>query len=165
MKTIYYKMFKSAFCNLHLYANDEHVLVVAFDQNHEALKKRLKLDGAINKSNPLIEATISQIKEYFQGERKSFELPLKFEGTDFQMKAWKSLQKIPFGKTISYGEQAVKINSPKAVRAIGSANGKNPLSIVVPCHRVITSMSKISGYAGGADIKEKLLALEQHLHD
>lgn len=165
MKKIYYKLFKSSLCDLHIYANDEHVLVVAFNQNHEALKKRLKLENAENKSNLLIDETITQIKEYLKGQRQSFELPLKFEGTEFQMKAWKSLQKIPFGKTLSYGEQAVKINSPKAVRAIGSANGKNPLSIVVPCHRVITSMSKISGYAGGADIKEKLLALEQHLHD
>lgn len=107
----------------------------------------------------LLEAE-KQLKEYFRGERKNFELPLRFQGTHFQNKVWQVLQKIPYGKTWSYQDLASKINHPKAVRAVGSANGKNPLCIIIPCHRVIRHNGDLGGYTGGIEIKQKLLDLE-----
>lgn len=103
---------------------------------------------------------IKQIDEYFQGKRKKFELKLNLQGTDFQKKVWKELLKIPFGKTISYGEVAKRIKNPKAVRAVGQAVGKNPISIVVPCHRVIGSDGSLTGYASGLHRKKWLLKHE-----
>ena len=102
----------------------------------------------------------AQLREYFDGKRKKFDLPIEFAGTDFQKQVWMSLTKIPYGKTISYGEQAASIGRPKAVRAVGGTNGMNPLSIIVPCHRVIGKSGKLTGYAGGLERKEFLLRLE-----
>lgn len=104
--------------------------------------------------------TIRQLKSYFRGDLKRFDVPLKLEGTDFQRAAWKELRKIPYGKTITYGEQARRIGNPKASRAIGGANGANPVAIIVPCHRVIGSNGKLTGFGGGLGVKDKLLALE-----
>jgi methylated-DNA-[protein]-cysteine S-methyltransferase len=101
-----------------------------------------------------------ELGEYFAGKRKSFNVKLAPEGTEFQRAAWKALTKIPFGQTRSYGEQAAAIGNPKAVRAIGAANGRNPITIVVPCHRVIGANGTLTGYAGGLDKKEFLLKLE-----
>jgi methylated-DNA-[protein]-cysteine S-methyltransferase len=101
-----------------------------------------------------------ELGEYFAGKRKSFDVKLAPEGTEFQKAAWKALTKIPFGQTRSYGEQAAAIGNPKAVRAIGAANGRNPIAIVVPCHRVIGANGTLTGYAGGLDKKEFLLKLE-----
>lgn len=161
MKTVYYKEWQSPICKLHLYADDQNLLAVTFNENREAVMKKLNLDDYKKMASPIIEKAILQLEEYFRGERKKFNLPIQLKGTEFQTKAWNELLRIPFGKTISYAEQACQISSPKAVRAIGSANGKNPISIIVPCHRVITSQSTISGYAGGASLKEKLLKLER----
>jgi methylated-DNA-[protein]-cysteine S-methyltransferase len=110
--------------------------------------------------SPLTEV-ILQLKAYFAGELENFDLVLSPEGTPFQQKVWSELQKIPYGKTISYGELARRIGNPKASRAVGLANGSNPISIVIPCHRVIGSNGKLTGYGGGLPIKEKLLALEK----
>lgn len=101
-----------------------------------------------------------QLREYFSGQRRNFDLPLDLEGTTFQKKVWQQLQRIPFGKTVSYGDVAKRIKNPKAVRAVGSANGKNPACVIVPCHRVIASDGTIGGYSGGLQVKRKLLALE-----
>jgi methylated-DNA-[protein]-cysteine S-methyltransferase len=101
-----------------------------------------------------------ELHEYFDGKRKRFEVKLAPVGTEFQKAAWKALTKIPFGQTRSYGEQAAAIGNPKAVRAIGAANGRNPIAIVVPCHRVIGANGTLTGYAGGLDKKEFLLKLE-----
>jgi methylated-DNA-[protein]-cysteine S-methyltransferase len=101
-----------------------------------------------------------ELGEYFAGARKNFTVKLAPEGTEFQRAAWKALTKIPFGQTRSYGEQAAAIGNPKAVRAIGAANGRNPIAIVVPCHRVIGANGTLTGYAGGLDKKEFLLKLE-----
>jgi methylated-DNA-[protein]-cysteine S-methyltransferase len=98
-----------------------------------------------------------QLNEYFSGKRKSFSLPLDSKGTDFQKSIWSALVDIPFGKTVSYGDIANVINNPKAVRAVGAANGKNPISIIVPCHRVIGSNGKLTGYAWGLERKSWLL--------
>jgi len=110
---------------------------------------------------PLTE-TIRQLQAYFAGEREDFDLPLAPEGTPFQMEVWQRLRDIPYGQTISYGELARRIGNPKASRAVGLANGSNPIPIVIPCHRVIGSNGKLTGYGGGLPIKEKLLALERH---
>jgi methylated-DNA-[protein]-cysteine S-methyltransferase len=104
---------------------------------------------------------VSQLGEYFGGERRRFDLPLAPEGTPFQLRVWDALREIPYGETISYGELASRIGQRSASRAVGLANGSNPLPIVIPCHRVIGSNGKLTGYGGGVAIKERLLALER----
>lgn len=114
---------------------------------------------------PLAEAC-RQLREYFAGDRRQFDLPLKLSGTDFQVSVLRALQEIPYGETVSYGEIAKRIGRPRAVRAVGAANGRNPLPIVVPCHRVIGSTGDLTGFGGGLDTKEALLRLEaEHTHD
>ncbi|HQI39814.1 MAG: hypothetical protein B6D44_05250 [Ignavibacteriales bacterium UTCHB2] len=114
----------------------------------------------LHNDDPYLFGALNQLREYFAGERKKFNLPLDLEGTDFQKKVWKELQKIPYGKTISYKALSEKIGNVKAIRAVGKANGQNPVAIIVPCHRVIGSDGNLTGYASGLDIKEKLLLLE-----
>ena len=114
-------------------------------------------------TNPdeLCQLATKQLDEYFAGQRTEFDLPLiATKGTDFQRKAWTALTTIPYGETISYGEQAKRMDNPKAVRAVGGANGKNPFSIVVPCHRVIGANGTLTGYTGGMNRKEWLLDFE-----
>ena len=105
-----------------------------------------------------------QLKEYFSGKRKTFTITLAPQGTPFQQRVWQTLQSIPYGRTLSYGEIAKAIGQPKAARAVGAANGQNPISIIVPCHRVIGSNGKLVGYGGGLSIKETLLAHESRHH-
>ncbi|MFQ5525209.1 MAG: methylated-DNA--[protein]-cysteine S-methyltransferase [Thermoanaerobaculia bacterium] len=105
-------------------------------------------------------ATIGQLDEYFAGTRRDFDLTLDPAGTDFQRVVWRELQRIPHGATISYQELARRIGKPNAVRAVGTANGANPIPIIIPCHRVIGSGGNLTGYGGGLEIKERLLALE-----
>lgn len=114
------------------------------------------------KKNIIIEEVIKQLEEYFNGKRKSFELPVNPQGTEFQKRVWRELQKIPYGQTRTYKDIAIKIGNPNASRAIGNANNKNPIAIVIPCHRVIGSNNKLTGYAGGIDKKFKLLELEKN---
>jgi len=102
-----------------------------------------------------------QLREYFAGERREFELRLNGSGTPFQKRVWDELTRIPYGQTISYGELARRVGNPNGSRAVGSANGQNPISIIVPCHRVIGASGKLVGYGGGLPIKEKLLELER----
>jgi methylated-DNA-[protein]-cysteine S-methyltransferase len=104
---------------------------------------------------------IRQLRDYFAGKRTGFDLPLAPKGTEFQRAVWRQLQEIPYGETISYGELARRVGNPKASRAVGSANGANPLPIVIPCHRVIAGDGSIGGFGGGLPTKEILLALEQ----
>jgi methylated-DNA-[protein]-cysteine S-methyltransferase len=108
----------------------------------------------------ILSATKKQLEQYFAGKRTVFDIPLDLEGTDFQQLTWRALCRIPYGKTISYGQQAKKIKKPKAFRAVGSANGKNPIPIIVPCHRVLGSDGSLTGYAGGLPRKTHLLTLE-----
>lgn len=115
------------------------------------------------KDHLIILKTIKELEEFFSGKRKEFTVALELEGTPFQKSVWKELLKIPYGKTCSYQDLAKKLKNDKAFRAVGTANGKNPISIIVPCHRVITSSGTLGGYAGGLKIKEKLLALEKAL--
>lgn len=104
---------------------------------------------------------VTQLEEYFTGARQDFDLPLEVEGTEFQTKVWNELKKIPYGKTYSYKELAKRVKNEKAVRAVGTANGRNPISIIVPCHRVIAADGTLGGYGGGLKIKTKLLEIER----
>ncbi|HZR67322.1 MAG TPA: methylated-DNA--[protein]-cysteine S-methyltransferase [Terriglobales bacterium] len=108
-----------------------------------------------------LKETVRQLRAYFSGELKDFDLPLAPQGTEFQQNVWAELCKIPYGETISYGELARRIGNPNASRAVGLANGSNPIPVIIPCHRVIGSNGKLTGYGGGLPIKEKLLALEK----
>ncbi|RYZ92646.1 MAG: methylated-DNA--[protein]-cysteine S-methyltransferase [Proteobacteria bacterium] len=110
---------------------------------------------------PLLLETEKQLSEYFAGSRTSFDLPLDFRGTEFQKSVWTELLKIPFGETRTYGQIAHSLNNPKSVRAVGAANGKNPISIVAPCHRVIGANGTLTGFAGGLPTKHHLLQLEK----
>ncbi|MGZ3693231.1 MAG: methylated-DNA--[protein]-cysteine S-methyltransferase [Bdellovibrionota bacterium] len=121
------------------------------------------LSGAGNELK-ILRDTVSQLEQYFKGKRQDFDLPLELEGSEFQKKVWNQLKKIPYGKTYSYRELAQKVKNEKACRAVGSANGKNPIGIIIPCHRVIAADGSLGGYSGGLPNKVKLLELEkQHL--
>ena len=109
---------------------------------------------------PLLTEAARQLEAYFDGMLTVFDLPIRLEGTDFQLRCWQALQTIPHGETISYGEQARRIGHPKAVRAVGGANHRNPISIIVPCHRVVGADGALTGYGGGMDKKAWLLAHE-----
>lgn len=137
--------------SLYLVATETHLINIQFTQPQKALLQTTEL---------LSMATI-QLDEYFQGKRTTFSLPFKLTGTPFQLAVWKELQNIPYGQTTSYKEIAQKINKPKACRAVGMANNKNPLPIIIPCHRVIGSNGKLIGYTGGLKLKNYLLELEK----
>lgn len=124
-----------------------------------------KIDGECGiyseeNASPVLKEAFKQLDEYFEGSRTEFDLPLAPEGTPFMKKVWAALCEIPYGKTATYKEIAEAAGSPKAYRAVGSANNRNPISIIIPCHRVIGCNGKLVGYAGGTDIKNKLLLLE-----
>lgn len=122
-----------------------------------------KVSRTLDRSRPaaqILRECTKQLIEYFKGQRRKFDLPVDVQGTEFQRKVWRELSRIPFGQTISYGELARRVKNGKASRAVGSANGKNPIGIIVPCHRVISADGTIGGYAGGIRMKQKLLALE-----
>ncbi len=124
-----------------------------------------RCSAVINNLNKFTSDTMQQVKkqltEYFHGKRKIFDLPLVLQGTDFQIQAWKELLKIPYAKTFSYGQQAEKVGNKNKARAVGLANGQNPISIIVPCHRVIGSNGHLVGFGGGIEKKDYLLKLEQ----
>ncbi|MDJ0795002.1 MAG: methylated-DNA--[protein]-cysteine S-methyltransferase [Woeseiaceae bacterium] len=146
-----------------LLAGEENALVmIGFPKG--SMRREPEPDWIYNEK-PLAEAS-RQLREYFDGERREFDLPLRLAGTEFQVSVLEALQKIPYGETTSYGEIARRIGRPKAVRAVGAANGRNPIPIVVPCHRVIGSTGDLTGFGGGLDTKEALLRLEaEHTQD
>lgn len=116
--------------------------------------------GNRNRDNALVRETVLQLQAYFTGRLRRFHLPLDYHGTDFQKRVWGQLQTIPWGATRSYAQVAEALGAPKAVRAVGAANGANPIAIVVPCHRVIGSSGRLVGYGGGLPLKQRLLELE-----
>jgi methylated-DNA-[protein]-cysteine S-methyltransferase len=128
-------------------------------ETERANRVRLGELVAVDDSLALLQAE-RQLNEYFAGTRDRFDLELDFEGTEFQKKVWAALLTIPFGETRSYSQIATQIGSPKAVRAVGAANGRNPISIVAPCHRVIGASGRLTGFAGGLEAKQYLLTLE-----
>jgi methylated-DNA-[protein]-cysteine S-methyltransferase len=122
---------------------------------------RVPFDDALeDASHPLLLETARQLGEYFAGNRRAFELPLEFRGTDFQRRVWAALLTIPYGETRTYRQIAEQIGNPPAVRAVGAANGRNPISIIAPCHRVIGMNGDLTGFGGGLDAKARLLSLE-----
>jgi methylated-DNA-[protein]-cysteine S-methyltransferase len=155
--TLYSTKMQSPVGELTLVANDETLVAVLWEDHPPKL---VKYSGAVEKINPVLKQTMRQLKEYFAKKRKDFDLPLSFEGTEFQEKVWSNLRKIPYGKTWSYKDLAKKVGSEKAVRAVGGANGRNQLSIVIPCHRVIGANGSLTGFAGGLKTKNYLLELE-----
>jgi methylated-DNA-[protein]-cysteine S-methyltransferase len=108
-----------------------------------------------------MDPVVAQLEAYFRGERRVFDLPLALRGTPFQLRVWAELLRIPYGATISYGELARQLGDPNLTRAVGAANGANPVSIIVPCHRVIGADGSLTGYGGGLEMKRRLLALER----
>ena len=161
--TIYFKQWLSPVGEIFLYADDDHLLALTYADNHKKTVKRLQLNDAVKKPSPVIQNTVDQLKEYFAGQRRDFDVPVKLCGTEFQKQAWQELRHIPFGQTVSYAQQAQKLRRPKAVRAVGTANGNNPISIILPCHRVIGTNGSMTGYAGRVEVKETLLTLEQSI--
>ena len=140
---------------------------IEIEENGEAITKInfacKDIEESIDKKETLLlKEAIKQLNEYLEGKRNLFDLPLAPEGTEFQKKVWNALKEIPFGETKSYGEIAKIIGNEKASRAVGMANNKNPIMIVVPCHRVIGANGKLVGYAGGVEVKEMLLNLEKN---
>ncbi len=124
--------------------------------------KRVRvLDAVDDPTHPVIAAAASQLDEYFAGTRTTFDVPLDPVGTDFQRAAWEALLTIPYGVTVSYGDQADRMGDRRKARAVGAANGRNPISIIVPCHRVVGANGSLTGFAGGVDTKAWLLAHEQ----
>ena len=154
----YFKKMDSPIGVLYVVATFKHLVGLSPEIGWDRLKKRY--DILVEKENDIINKTQYQLDEYFAGIRQNFDIPIFLNGTEFQISAWNALLKIPYGETITYQQQAKNINRPKAVRAIGVANGANPISIIVPCHRVIGKSGKLTGYAGGLDIKRFLLELE-----
>ena len=144
---------------LKLVAHDHALVAVMWDNEDH---KRVRLAELIeDHQHPMLLRVKKQLEQYFAGQRQQFDLPLDFQGTDFQQQVWQTLLTIPYGETRSYKEIAVQIGNEKAVRAVGAANGKNPISIIAPCHRVIGSSGALVGFAGGLDKKQILLSLEQ----
>jgi len=152
MKKVFYYDFP--LCKLGIAEEDGAICRVFFNNGK-------MLNGFEKDETPLIKKAARQIAEYFDGKRKSFNLPLVLHGTDFQAEVWKALQNIPYGETLSYGELAAVIGNPKACRAVGMANNRNPAVIIVPCHRVIGSDGSLTGFGGGLELKRQLLELEQ----
>lgn len=146
-------LFTSPVGKLHIKASDEALVSISFVN-----EKTVELSQDI--PNGIIEHTIRQLQEYFDGSRKVFDLPLLPEGTDFQRRVWKALQEIPYGQTTTYSRLSDKLGDPKAIRAVGRANGQNPIPIVIPCHRVIGANNSLTGYAGGIERKRWLLQHE-----
>lgn len=154
--SMHYEPFESPIGELLLLAEPEGLVAIRFEPQsgvHDIAPNWTR--GA-----PVLEQTAAQLREYFAGRREVFDLPLCPPGTEFMQRVWKELCRIPFGTTISYGELATRIGNPKASRAVGMANGKNPIPIVVPCHRVIGSNGRLTGFAGGLEVKEQLLRHE-----
>lgn len=152
MNNIYYGYYNSSIGLLEIQVEDNKLIALDFVTD---TKKDYK-------KSEYVDIVIEQLGEYFNGKRKEFKLNLKTNGTDFQTKVWSQLINIPYGKTISYKELAQNIGNEKACRAVGNANNKNKIAIVIPCHRVVGSNNKLVGYAGGIDKKKWLIELEKN---
>lgn len=149
---MYAAIMNTALGSLLIKANDSAVTSIHFLKDSETVPELI--------DNHLIDQCIRELGEYFAGQRVSFDVPLAPKGTQFQKSVWMKLQEIPYGNTASYGEIARRVGNPKAARAIGLANNRNPIPIIIPCHRVLGSNGSLTGYAGGIENKSYLLALE-----
>ena len=152
------KVIQSPVGKLKLVASDEGLVAILWEKDSP---RRVRLSELVlDDQHPVLMKTERQLGEYFAGKRKTFSVPLDMRGTSFQKNVWEALLAIPFGETRSYGQLATQLGNPRATRAVGAANGRNPISIIVPCHRVIGSSGKLTGFAGGLEAKERLLRLE-----
>ncbi|MDO9369746.1 MAG: methylated-DNA--[protein]-cysteine S-methyltransferase [Sphingopyxis sp.] len=157
--TYYSKIIWSPVGELTLVADDWGLAAILWENDKP---DRVRLGALTEKSDhPVLIETERQLGEYFAGDRRAFDVPLSFAGTDFQKRVWAALLTIPFGETRSYGEIADQLGNPGASRAVGAANGRNPISIIAPCHRVVGSDGKLTGFAGGLEAKAFLLELER----
>jgi methylated-DNA-[protein]-cysteine S-methyltransferase len=145
---------------LTLVATDLGLRAVMWPKEREG-RLSMPLEMISTDDHPVLQQAVLQLEEYFAKRRTSFDLPLDLRGTEFQQLAWRALASIPYGETTSYGVQAARIGRPRAVRAIGAANGRNPISIILPCHRVVGANGSLTGFAGGIEIKRDLLAFEK----
>jgi methylated-DNA-[protein]-cysteine S-methyltransferase len=144
---------------LKLVASDKGLVAILWENDSP---RRVRLgEPIVNEQHPVLVETERQLGEYSAGKRKAFSVALDMRGTRFQKDVWEALLAIPFGETRSYGQLAQQLGNPRASRAVGAANGRNPVSIIVPCHRVIGSSGKLTGFAGGLDTKARLLGLEK----
>ena len=158
MSQVYYSTYESPVGPLLLAGSKAGLLLVSFASGN----RPRTVDPEWRPDTTALGDVIQQLQSYFAGERKNFDLALILEGTDFQKRVWTALRKIPYGETISYKELAEMIGSPKAVRAVGAANGANPIPIIIPCHRVIGNDGSLTGFGGGLPLKKQLLELESH---
>jgi len=153
-----YKIMNSPVGKLKLVASDKGLVAVLWE-NDEPMRVRLG-EQAERERHPILVQAERQLGEYFAGKRRSFSVPIDLRGTPFQRNVWDALLAIPFGETRTYGDLARQLGNAQASRAVGAATGKNPISIIVPCHRVIGSTGNLTGFAGGLETKERLLTLE-----
>jgi methylated-DNA-[protein]-cysteine S-methyltransferase len=156
MSAVFYTTFESPVGSLLLAGDSKALRLVSFETGKHTARPRS--DWKENRA--AFAEVIRQLRAYFGGELKEFDVPLAMEGTEFQLRVWNALRAIPYGETISYAQLAERIGNPKAVRAVGLANGSNPIPIIVPCHRVIGSDGSLTGFGGGLSTKKKLLELE-----
>jgi methylated-DNA-[protein]-cysteine S-methyltransferase len=153
-----YKLVDSPIGKLKLVASDQGLAAILWEKDNP---RRVRLeDLKENGQHPILLQTEVELKEYFAGKRTEFTVPLDMRGTPFQRRVWEALLGIPFGETRTYGQLAVQLGNPRATRAVGAANGRNPVAIIAPCHRVIGFSGKLTGFAGGLDAKAHLLNLE-----
>jgi methylated-DNA-[protein]-cysteine S-methyltransferase len=157
METLYYSRTDSPAGPLLLVASDNGLVRLEFDRDADTKAVPTNWISSEEKTSPYLR----QIHEYFRGERQHFDFPLDLRGTDFQKRCWQALLEIPYGETRSYADIARAVGSPHAFRAVGMANNRNPVAIVVPCHRVLASDGTLCGYGGGLDVKQRLLDLEK----
>jgi methylated-DNA-[protein]-cysteine S-methyltransferase len=156
-----YKIISSPIGDLQLIAGDQGLLAIHW-HNHNLKSKSLQSPTLVaNENHPILLETERQLQQYFQGNRKSFSLQLQLIGTNFQLDVWHALLAIPFGETRSYGQLARQLGNPNSMRAVGAANGRNPIPIIVPCHRVIGASGDLVGFGGGLKMKAQLLELER----
>jgi methylated-DNA-[protein]-cysteine S-methyltransferase len=155
---VYYTWFDSPVGSLLLAGSSAGLKLVSFAVGNRARS----VDPEWQADNAAFVEVVDQLQSYFAGDRKNFELDLVLEGTDFQKKVWTALQEIPYGETISYKKLAETVGSPKGVRAVGAANGANPIPIIIPCHRVIGHDGSLTGFGGGLPLKKQLLELESN---
>jgi methylated-DNA-[protein]-cysteine S-methyltransferase len=153
-----YKFVDSPIGKLRLVASDHGLVAILWEKDNP---RRVRLEDLVeNGRHPTIVQTARELKEYFAGKRRVFNVPLDMRGAPFQKQVWEALLGIPFGETRTYGQLAVQLGNPRATRAVGAANGRNPVAIIAPCHRVIGFSGKLTGFAGGLDAKAHLLNLE-----
>jgi methylated-DNA-[protein]-cysteine S-methyltransferase len=153
---------QAPFGMLTVVASERGVRYITFEEDAHP-KSYVGMHVVDDASQPVVAETLKQLREYLNGSRAAFDVPLDLMGTEFQVEAWNALSKIPYAGTVSYAQQAASIGRPKATRAIGSANGRNPVVIVLPCHRVVGADGSLTGFGGGLHVKSWLLDLEKQV--